>query len=78
MCWKAASPPDRVSRKLVLIGTSAAGPARPQDHADTIRAMPGVEIHAQVLESILTEAVLSQPNYAIGADCFGGARAGRR
>jgi adenylate cyclase len=30
--------------------------------------MPGVEIHAQVLESALTRTVLSQPNYAIGAE----------
>jgi adenylate cyclase len=58
---------DRVSRRLVLIGTSAAGlldlKTTPNDPA-----MPGVEIHAQVLESILSNAVLSQPNYAIGAE----------
>ena len=44
---------DRVSRRLVLIGTSAAGlldlKTTPNDPT-----MPGVEIHAQVLESILT------------------------
>ncbi len=44
---------DRVSRRLVLVGTSAAGlldlKTTPIDPA-----MPGVEIHAQVLESILT------------------------
>jgi adenylate cyclase len=58
---------DRVSRRLVLIGTSAAGlldlKTTPNDPT-----MPGVEIHAQVLESILSNAVLSQPNYAIGAE----------
>jgi adenylate cyclase len=32
------------------------------------RALPGVEIHAQVLESALTRTVLSQPNYGIGAE----------
>ena len=32
--------------------------------------MPGVEIHAQVLESVLTQSVLSQPNYAIAAEFF--------
>jgi adenylate cyclase len=46
----------------VLIGTSAAGlndlKTTPVDPA-----MPGVEIHAQVLESALTRAVLSQPYY---------------
>ena len=30
--------------------------------------MPGVEIHAQVLESALTRAVLAQPNYAIAVE----------
>jgi adenylate cyclase len=58
---------DRVSRRLVLIGTSAAGlldlKTTPNDPT-----MPGVEIHAQVLESILSNTVLSQPNYAIGAE----------
>jgi adenylate cyclase len=54
--------PEKIARKLVLIGTSAVGlndikttPVSP--------AMPGVEIHAQVLESALTRAVLSQPYY---------------
>jgi adenylate cyclase len=58
---------DRVSRRLVLVGTSAAGlldlKTTPNDPS-----MPGVEIHAQVLESILSNAVLSAPNYAIGAE----------
>src|ERR1700709_379363 len=51
---------DTVAGRLVLIGTSAAGlldvkttPISP--------VMPGVEIHAQVLESALTGALLSQP-----------------
>jgi adenylate cyclase len=57
--------PEKIRGKLVLIGTSAVGlndikttPVSP--------VMPGVEIHAQVLESALTRAVmLSQPIYAI-------------
>ncbi|MEH2624092.1 adenylate cyclase [Bradyrhizobium sp. AZCC 1719] len=59
--------PDMIAGKLVLIGTSAVGltdikttPVSP--------AMPGVEIHAQVLESALTGAVISQPNYGIGVE----------
>jgi adenylate cyclase len=55
-------PPEKIKGKLVLIGTSAAGlndlKTTPVDPA-----MPGVEIHAQVLESALTRAVLSQPYY---------------
>jgi len=55
--------PERIARKLVLIGTSAVGlldlKTTPIDPV-----MPGVEVHAQVLESALTRAVLSQPNYS--------------
>lgn len=60
-------PASKIAGKLVLIGTSAAGlndikttPVSP--------TMPGVEIHAQVLESVLSGAVISQPNYAIGVE----------
>jgi adenylate cyclase len=52
--------PETIAGKLVLIGTSAAGlldvkttPISP--------VMPGVEIHAQVLEAALTGQLLSQP-----------------
>jgi adenylate cyclase len=52
--------PDVIAGRLVLIGTSAAGlldvkttPISP--------VMPGVEIHAQVLEAALTGQLLSQP-----------------
>jgi adenylate cyclase len=58
-----------IARKLVLIGTSAVGlldiKTTPIDPV-----MPGVEIHAQVLESALTHGVLSQPNYAIAVEFF--------
>ena len=59
--------PQQVGRKLVLVGTSAAGlldlkttPVDPN--------MPGVEVHAQILESMLTKSMLSAPNYAVGAE----------
>src|SRR5713226_945878 len=58
------TPPEKFAGKLVLIGTSAVGlndikttPVSP--------AMPGVEVHAQVIESALTRTVLSQPSYGI-------------
>lgn len=61
------APPQAIARKLVLIGTSAVGlldvKTTPLD-----ASMPGVEVHAQVLESALTKTILSQPNYAIGAE----------
>lgn len=60
-------PPSRIAHKLVLIGTSAVGlrdiKATPIDPA-----MSGVEVHAQVLESVLTKSTLVYPNYAIGAE----------
>lgn len=59
--------PETVGQKLILIGTSAVGlldvKTTPLDPV-----LPGVEVHAQVLESALTRSVLSQPNYAIGAE----------
>jgi len=61
------APPQAIARKLVLVGTSAVGlldvKTTPLD-----ASMPGVEVHAQVLESALTKTILSQPNYAIGAE----------
>jgi adenylate cyclase len=62
-------PPEKIKGKLVLVGTSAAGlndlKTTPVDPA-----MPGVEIHAQVLESALTRAVLSQPYYGPALEFF--------
>ncbi|MEI9926187.1 MAG: adenylate/guanylate cyclase domain-containing protein [Bradyrhizobium sp.] len=53
---------EKIAGKLVLIGTSAVGlndikttPVSP--------AIPGVEIHAQVLEAALTKQLLSPPPY---------------
>jgi len=61
--------PEKIARKLVLIGTSSVGlndikttPVSP--------AMPGVEVHAQVLESALTGAIVSQPSYGIAVESF--------
>ena len=60
-------PMDRLANKLVLIGTSATGlfdikatPLNP--------VMPGVEVHAQLLETILAGSYLLRPNYALGAE----------
>lgn len=59
--------PERFKGKLVLVGTSAVGlfdikstPNNP--------AMPGVEVHAQLIETVLTKSQLSRPHYAIGAE----------
>jgi adenylate cyclase len=60
-------PRDKIANRLVLIGTSAVGlydiKTTPVDPA-----VPGVEVHAQVLESALTNALLVQPDYAVGVE----------
>ena len=57
-------PAGRLRGHFVLIGTSAIGL---QDLRTTPvdDAMPGVEIHAQLLETILSDAYLHRPSYAI-------------
>src|SRR5215218_6204608 len=59
--------PDKVAGKLVLIGTSAVG-LNDIKTTPVSRAMPGVEIHAQVLESALTGEVIAQPFYGIAIE----------
>jgi len=60
-------PADRFKSRLALIGTSAVGlldiKATPIE-----TSMPGVEIHAQVLENVLGQTLLSRPNYAVGTE----------
>jgi class 3 adenylate cyclase len=55
--------PDMVAGQIIFIGTSAAGlgdlRATPLQ-----RAVPGVEIHAQLIEQILTETYLERPSFA--------------
>ncbi len=59
--------PTEVERRLVLIGTSAAGlldlKTTPVDPT-----MPGVEVHAQILESMLSQSMLSAPHDIIAAE----------
>lgn len=52
--------PDRIAGKLVLIGTSAVG-LNDIKTSPVSPTIPGVEIHAQVLESALTKSLLSRP-----------------
>ena len=64
------APPDKIAGHLVLVGTSSIG-LNDNKTTPVEPLMPGVEIHAQVLESALTGAVLSQPNYGITLEFFG-------
>jgi len=60
-------PNGRLANQLVLVGTSAIG-------LEDFRATPlgvsmaGVEIHAQVLENILSQSALSRPNFTIAVE----------
>jgi adenylate cyclase len=59
--------PARFKGKLVLVGASAAG-LRDLRSTPLTSGMPGVEIHAQLLENILTGQYLVRPSYALGAE----------
>jgi adenylate cyclase len=66
---------EQFEGKLVLVGTSAIGlldvkttPVHP--------AMPGVEVHAQLLEAALTNSLLASPSYAVVVEMFGALVAG--
>ncbi|HTZ02487.1 MAG TPA: adenylate/guanylate cyclase domain-containing protein [Xanthobacteraceae bacterium] len=60
-------PADRFRGHLVLIGTSAIG-LLDLKTTPVEAAMPGVEVHAQILESVLNKSLLVNPDYAIGAE----------
>jgi adenylate cyclase len=69
------APPDKFADKLVLIGTSAIG-LLDLKTTPVHSAMPGVEIHAQLLEAALTDSLLMAPGYAmvielLAAGCAG-------
>jgi adenylate cyclase len=67
--------PQRLAKKLVLIGTSAIGlvdlkttPVHP--------AMPGVEVHAQLIEAALTNSLLSAPSSTLAVEMLASALIG--
>jgi adenylate cyclase len=59
--------PEMIAGKLVLIGTSAVG-LNDIKTTPVSQTMPGVEIHAQILESALSGAVISMPIYGIAVE----------
>ncbi|MEZ5935208.1 MAG: adenylate/guanylate cyclase domain-containing protein [Alphaproteobacteria bacterium] len=56
-----------VAGKIVLVGTSAVG-LRDLRATPVSAAIPGVEIHAQLVDAILNQDFLTRPNYAIGLE----------
>jgi adenylate cyclase len=70
--WKVLSgqvSPDDIEGKIILVGTSAPGlldlRATPVD-----AAVPGIDVHAQVLEHLLTGTFLERPDYAPALEEF--------
>ena len=53
---------------VVLVGTSAAGVINDRQATPIAREVPGVEIHAQLMEQILQGAFLNRPDWAVGAE----------
>jgi adenylate cyclase len=62
--------PDAFAGKLVLLGTSAIGlldvKTTPIDSV-----MPGVEVHAQLIEAALSGGLLASPGYSVAVEMFG-------
>ncbi|GJL54642.1 MAG: guanylate cyclase [Nitrospirales bacterium] len=60
-------PPEQLSGQLVLIGSSAAGLG--DDKVTPIEGtLPGVEIHAQILDMLLTQSFLTRSNIALAQE----------
>jgi adenylate cyclase len=64
---KAATHADQIAGSIVLIGTSAVGL---RDLVATPRAasQPGVEVHAEIIDQILSGEFLTRPDWAPGAE----------
>src|SRR5215467_5617743 len=70
--WKVLAgevPQEEIEGRIILVGTSAPGlldlRATPID-----AAVPGIDIHAQVLEHLLTGKFLERPDYALALEEF--------
>jgi adenylate cyclase len=70
--WKVLAgevPKDHIDGRIILVGTSAPGlldlRATPLD-----AAVPGIEMHAQVIEQLLTGHFLTRPDYALALEQF--------
>ena len=70
--WKVLAgqiPPEQIEGRIILVGTSAPGlldlRATPLNSA-----IPGVDIHAQVIEHLLSGELLTRPDYAVAVEEF--------
>jgi adenylate cyclase len=61
---------DKIAGQIVLIGTSASGLL--DIHATTLGDnVPGVSIHAQAIEQIISETYLTRPDWVLGLEIVG-------
>jgi adenylate cyclase len=60
-------PEERIKDHVIFIGTSAVG-LKDLRSTPLQAGIPGVEIHAQVVEQVATETFLERPDYADGAE----------
>jgi adenylate cyclase len=60
--------PALIKDKIVLIGTSANGVVTDIQSTPVASHMPGVEIHAQLIDQILQGVYLTRPDWATGAE----------
>jgi adenylate cyclase len=60
--------PAKFADNIVLVGTSAEGVINDQQATPISRSVPGVEIHAQLIEQILQGAFLVRPDWGAGAE----------
>ncbi len=67
--------PQKIAGRMLILGTSAVG-LRDIRSIPTERDIPGVEVHAQIIEVIANQNYLTRPNYANAAEMafilFGG------
>jgi adenylate cyclase len=60
-------PKDKLDGTIVFVGTSAVG-LKDLRNTPTQDSVPGVEVHAQIVEQMLTHTFLERPDYANGAE----------
>ena len=59
--------PERVTGRFVFVGTSSTGLLDVKT-TPIVAFMPGVEVHAHVLQNVLTQSGLTRPHYSQGAE----------
>jgi len=60
-------PADKIDGQIVFVGTSAVG-LKDLRNTPTQDSVAGVEIHAQIVEQMLSQTFLDRPDYADGAE----------